>query len=1217
MKFRLRRSLSIILAVSIVISSTVYSYAEEKDSDYIVTSEAGDVSGNLADDVSESDDEVVETEIQKDIDEPFDQPENEKEFDVSENEESLYATTAEELLLVANDGITVVGLADAGKAIENLELVIPAKYVYINANAFKDNTNIVSLSFEEGSRMREIGYDAFNGCSLNSVSFPSSLLTIGSCAFYNNKLLTINIPGNVKYIGEGAFGNGYYYADVTIDGASLDVATYTGGFAYSSIESLSIRNMVTIPESFFKGADFNETIVTIPKEVKYIRNHAFENVTGLGGIVFEGGSVLESIGERAFKKSGLTSISLPSSLKKIGGEAFALNDLKEIIIPENVSYLGTGTFDNNKNLAKVDYRTNKMPVSEAESGSCFTGCRISQLIIKEGITIIPKHIFWMADFYQCDIVIPKSVQIIGEGAFYEATGIKSITFEEGSCLKRIEATAFKGINLQEIILPATLEYIGEEAFKNNGLSEIVLPISLKTLDSYAFDNNPYLSRLVIESDDINKSEYWCSGIFRNCCLNQIKWGDNCTRIPQKFFTSARFDNCIITIPKTVKVIEREAFRGAGNVSGIVFESGSQLYKIEDYGISSMALTELELPASLKEIGVQGVAYNLFEYIKIPASVKSIGYQGFVGNINLKVAELPSGDIKIGGECFRLCAYGFSVRCAKGTAAEAWAKKNSIPIKYSYKITYHLNGGTNSALNPILFDGGSTISLYAPERTGCTFAGWYKDQYFKNSFTGKTGNANLSLYAKWNYIPYTITFDSAGGSYVADKSYNVATATFSLPTPKLEGYNFMGWYDKDTGVRVTSIAKGSTGNRSLEAHWKENYYIIKFNANGGTGTMGSLDATFTEEITLTDNSFVRTGYYFDGWNTRADGRGTSYADKETVSGLSRTNKATVNLYARWVLVDYSIDYNLDGGANNKKNPTTFYITSKEIKLANPSKTGYTFMGWYKYEDFSGNKVTKIPRKTHEDVVLFAKWQENSYSVAFNLNGGKLLENESIPARAGYMYTDAYDLPGEIAEKQYYTLTGWNTKTTGKGVHYDLNENVSEVYPVNGKTITLYAEWTADSFDIEYILDEGTNNIGNPEVRTHVADVVLKNPSKAGYTFKGWYLDEDFTKKITKLPKLMKDSDGELVENITLYAKWQPNTYKIVFAKNGGTGYMSKQTLTYDAAANLSENRFTRSGYTFVGWNTRANGTGTSFDDMEEVENLKTSGSITLYAIWEKN
>ena len=145
--------------------------------------------------------------------------------------------------------------------------------------------------------------------------------------------------------------------------------------------------------------------------------------------------------------------------------------------------------------------------------------------------------------------------------------------------------------------------------------------------------------------------------------------------------------------------------------------------------------------------------------------------------------------------------------------------------------------------------------------------------------------------------------------------------------------------------------------------------------------------------------------------------------------------------------------------------------------------------------------------------------------------------------------------------------------------------------------------------------GTHGSGHPT--KHIYDgggTTLKSATKTGYTFAGWFTSSDCSATaVTSLGATAYTAD------ITLYAKWTPNTYTVSFDKNGGTGTMSSLPFTYDQAQNLTANTFNRTNYSFNGWNTKADGTGTNYADKASVKNLTSTNNsiVTLYAQWKEN
>ncbi|MEY8460688.1 InlB B-repeat-containing protein [Eggerthellaceae bacterium 24-137] len=211
--------------------------------------------------------------------------------------------------------------------------------------------------------------------------------------------------------------------------------------------------------------------------------------------------------------------------------------------------------------------------------------------------------------------------------------------------------------------------------------------------------------------------------------------------------------------------------------------------------------------------------------------------------------------------------------------------------------------------------------------------------------------------------------------------------------------------------------------------------------------------------------------------------------------------------------YTVKYQLNGGTMAAANPVS-YVNS--LTLPTPARAGYKFDGWYTDKNFK-NKVTKLAKK---NATLYAKWSR-PYKITYKLNKGK--NNKANPSKYGGTVTL------KNPTRSGYTFMGWYTDKKFK----------NKVTKVKNKNVTLYAKW-AKNYKITYKLNGGKNAKGNP--KKAAGTVKLKNPTRAGYVFKGWYSNKKLTKKVTKL---------SMTKNRTVYAKWQklkPGTYKVT-AKSG--------------------------------------------------------------------
>ena len=189
-------------------------------------------------------------------------------------------------------------------------------------------------------------------------------------------------------------------------------------------------------------------------------------------------------------------------------------------------------------------------------------------------------------------------------------------------------------------------------------------------------------------------------------------------------------------------------------------------------------------------------------------------------------------------------------------------------------------------------------------------------------------------------------------------------------------------------------------------------------------------------------------------------------------------------------------------------------------------GYHFTHWIDEEE---NVVSYdehfIPQKV-ENVYVEAGYgaifAPNHYSVSFDANGGIGTDIE----KQYHSYDDQYQLPINQYTKYGYTFKGWNTKRDGSGTHYANIQEVSGLTPEDNAEVVLYAQWTLNNYTIQYNLNGGTHS-GNPTTYNVTSSTkILKNPTRKGYIFKGWYTSNQYKTKITSL------SSG----NKTLYAKW---------------------------------------------------------------------------------
>ena len=222
-------------------------------------------------------------------------------------------------------------------------------------------------------------------------------------------------------------------------------------------------------------------------------------------------------------------------------------------------------------------------------------------------------------------------------------------------------------------------------------------------------------------------------------------------------------------------------------------------------------------------------------------------------------------------------------------------------------------------------------------------------------SGSTGNREYT--ANWKIITYTITYELDGGSTTNVTGYTIESETIVLSNPTKDHYDFVEW--QLDGKKVTEIASGSYGDKTIVAVWTPTVYTITYQLNGDDATNVGTYTIESGSIILTNPT--KTGYKFLGWSgTDIDGMSTNVV---IPSGSAGNREYTAN----WGIITYTITYELNGGsAINEK---TYTIESENITLNNPTRTGYDFVEW----QLDGEKITEIVQGNYGDKTIVAIWK----------------------------------------------------------------------------------------------------------------------------------------------------------------------------------------------------------------------------------------------------
>jgi|GEM_PF-626210 len=534
----------------------------------------------------------------------------------------------------------------------------------------------------------------------------------------------------------------------------------------------------------------------------------------------------------------------------------------------------------------------------------------------------------------------------------------------------------------------------------------------------------------------------------------------------------------------------------------------------------------------------------------------------------------------------------------------------------YKVTFDANkGGGTMAAQDFTYDTAQNLTANTFTRSGYSFVGWatsasgtsaYVDQQSVNNLTA-TNNETIKLYAVWSPTAQVLQFDVNGGD-ASSKPANIASTTDAtvdiskVKDPTRTGYKFTGWYDGATKVGSSIVMP--VGGKTLRAEWEAISYKVNFHANTGNGTaMAKQQFTYDAAQNLTKNTYTKAGYAFDGWLSAQNSPLCDYIDEQSVMNLSDTHDAEVTVYASWRALDQTVTFDVNGGDITTKPLDIVQVTDSTVDIStvvSPTRTGYTFAGWYD----GANKATNTFTMPAGGKTLRAEWTPINYSIAFDGNSGDGTMADQ---------TFEYDLNQSLSKNEFtkagYSFTGWSTKKDDPIVYTD-EDAILNLTDVDGDKITLFANWKADDQTVTFDVNGGDEttkpgNIVQPTDST-VDLTKVDAPKRTGYIFKGWYETSD----------KMDDSFVMSAGGKNLRAEWTPIKYSVTFDSNSGSGKMSDQAFEYDTEQALSKNEFTKAGYGFAGWSSKKDGE-VEYKDEQALKNLTTvdDEKITVYAIWQ--
>jgi len=479
------------------------------------------------------------------------------------------------------------------------------------------------------------------------------------------------------------------------------------------------------------------------------------------------------------------------------------------------------------------------------------------------------------------------------------------------------------------------------------------------------------------------------------------------------------------------------------------------------------------------------------------------------------------------------------------------------------ISFETNSGIQLDSVKVL-QNSSLSDLPEASRIGYDFLGWFYNSELDQPLDETTPVLrNITLYAKWEIQTYTITFMSDEEVYLT--SFLVYGNEITMPVdPVKTGYHFLGWYFEESLFEDDTIV---TSDFVLTAEFEIDEYDITFNL--GNGTIEVITITYGEEIQTFPSSVLAP---MDGkmivWKTYED---------EVLGDVADFDDITSDMSVISVYVDVYLTITID---DLQGNITTEIIKYGEIisrPLTDPSKEHYSFSGWVGEDELQYDFSSAVTEEfTISASYTILKFQVSFYNENGQMIGGPQTINYGLDAIA-----PAYTAP------LGYVFSGWD-----KGFStITQNTQVNVVLVGNDYEITFETFGGSTVSSINQTIGEV---VSSPE-----------NPTKTGYTFGGWYLDEAYLNEYASFTTMPYNG-------LALFAKWTPNNYTITLDPQLGSVSQTTVPVLYNASIGYLPTPV-RPGYQFLGWSLNPNETASNY--ITSSSNYTQTQNITIYAIWD--
>ena len=980
----------------------------------------------------------------------------------------------------------------------------------------------------DGHEVVAIGDSAFEDrTDLRTVMIPDSVTEIGSCAFNNcTNLSNVTLSQNLKYMEGRAFGSCEKITKIEIP-KSLDncgnsgYASYHGPFgACSGLKKITFEEGATeVSNGLFRGCTGLEEI-NIPDGVTKIESSSFEDCINLVSVNISD-SVIKIENEAFAGCEKIESINIPDSVTEIGESTFAnCSKLSNVKLSKNLEYMGGRAFGSCEKITQIE-----IPKSLDNCGNSgyasyhgpFGACSgLKKITFEEGTTEISSGLFRGCTGLE-EINIPNSVTEIESSSFEDSINLVSVNIPDS--VIKIGNEAFAGCEkIESINIPDSVTEIGERTFANcSKLSNVKLSKNLEYMGGRAFGSCEKITQIEIPKslDNCGNSGYASyHGPFGACSgLKKIIFEEGTKEISNNLFRG-----CTgleeISIPASVIKIERYTFADCTNLKNVYFSNGVK--NVENNAFTNCtSLTKVNIPDTVDSIGNSAFSgcTNLIE-VHLPDKLKETASDTFSGCKKLTTINFPSTLTTIGNSAFSGCESLPEAILPSGVEKiESNAFKNCKALK-------------KAAVPDTVSSIGSSAFYGCEALTDITLGSKLK-KIESQTFYGCTVLPSIVL-------PYNVTTigDSAFVNCtkltqitVPRNTTSIASNAFSYPK-KMTMYGpsdcYAQTYASGKGIKyVTQDIHAISVSLDITEKTTERYDDFQL-----TATIAPLN--FTGAVVWTSsNEEVAT--VSDTGYVEICGVGTAVITV-TAGNVKAACKITVPQLIDWIEFDED-EIELKAGETYQLKP---YISPSD---ATNKKLKYTSSDT-KVAEVSASGLVTAKSEGEAKIRAAATDGSDEYAVCYVTVTGKAkvtgitLDRTSAEVKRGEKLTLNATVSPSYASNKKVVWKSANTKIAT----VDANGSVTAKAPGRTKITVTSSENSSYQasctvtvpYKITYKLNKGKNNASNPSTY-YGKKVTLKNPSRKGYAFAGWYTDAKFKKKITSISSSAKS-------DYILYAKW---------------------------------------------------------------------------------